>query len=135
MERATTLRLRQIDAVLPAGPAAGCRQAGRVQYLAATASTALAETFQNGRRLVTTRSDLVLLQWQPIRALTLLDLNGQFGIRNGGAATLAAGLKRFTQPRARAIHLSISGLNRRLDDAALSGFLLAVAEEIGYAIT
>ncbi len=74
-----------------------------VSYASADAATAFAEVFQ-ARRAITRSGDQGLAGWTPIRDLQLLDLTGDWALRNGASASLHAARKSTCRAWARAIH-------------------------------
>lgn len=60
-----------------------------ITYAAADVTTTVAEVFQD-RRTVNASGSLHLTSWTPTRALKLLDLTGDWALRNGAAHALAA---------------------------------------------
>lgn len=74
-----------------------------VSYTAADPSTAFAEVFQRNRAIVVA-ADRALVGWQPSRPLGLLDMTGDWALRNGASASLFAAPKPTTRAWAAAIH-------------------------------
>ncbi|WP_382310318.1 RES family NAD+ phosphorylase [Herbiconiux sp. UC225_62] len=82
-----------------------------IMYAAGDFATAFAEVFQ-ASRVITRSPDAELIGWQPVRALSLLDLTGTFLSRNGASVALTTGPKRYTQDWA---HLIDSTLGDAID--------------------
>ncbi|QHC58829.1 RES family NAD+ phosphorylase [Rathayibacter sp. VKM Ac-2760] len=87
----------------PHPPPEGDHPSVGVLYAATEAVTALGETYQRRRVIDRVQSAPRLVGWRPARPLTLLDLTGEWPVRNGAAAAIQMGAKRATQPWARAI--------------------------------
>ena len=92
-----------------------------VQYLATRVADAFAEAFQTTRVIPLRDPRIRLVGWEPTRELTLLDLNGAWGVRNGASATLPTGPKRYTQPWARAIHQQLPEIDGLWHHGAMAG--------------
>jgi hypothetical protein len=75
-----------------------------VSYAALDVPTALAEVFQQTRVINTRRADPFLTAWRPTRSLQLLDITGEWPIRNGASFTLNTGPRDYSRAWARAIH-------------------------------
>lgn len=60
-----------------------------ITYAAVDVATAVAEVFQTNR-VVPISSDVCLTSWTPVRALRLLDLTGDWALRNEAAHALHA---------------------------------------------
>jgi hypothetical protein len=80
-------------------------QPGRgVLYLALDVATVVAEAFQLNRRVDTSTGGPYLTSWIPTRTLTLLDLSGDWALRNGAANALTAAPRPTCRSWSRAIH-------------------------------
>lgn len=74
-----------------------------VSYAATGPETAFAEVFQSNRAIVV-GPDRALVGWTPARDLQLLNMRGDWALRNGASASLFAAPKLTTRAWAAAIH-------------------------------
>lgn len=85
-----------------------------VSYVAAELDTLLAEVFQTSRTIITDApTGPYLTVWRPSRPLRLLDVTGQWPIRNGASHVLNTGPHQICRAWARAIsahHAAVDGL-------------------------
>lgn len=104
------------------GPVLGCRWEPHplprglhpgvgVAYAAADLTTAIAEAYQQRRRVDRLTGEPHLVAWRPARPLQLLDISGDWPLRAGASASLAQGNKGTCRNWARAI----AQQNPRLD--------------------
>lgn len=92
-----------------------------VSYTALDVPTALAEVFQH-RRVISTRRDAPYLTgWIPSRALTLLDLTGNWPIHAGASHVINTGRRDFCRSWARAIHAAWPELDGLRHTSAMTG--------------
>lgn len=92
-----------------------------VLYAATDAVTSLGETDQRRRVLDRVQNAPRLVGWRPSRPLTLLDLTGQWPVRNGAAAAIQMGSKRATQAWARAIEERLGSIDGLWHLSAITG--------------
>jgi hypothetical protein len=76
-------------------------------YCATEPVTAFAEVFQKPRRIIRSELGRTLVSFTPIRELELVDLTSTWPIKNGGAASMQMGSKRYTQNWAREIQAQL----------------------------
>jgi hypothetical protein len=96
-------------------------QARGVSHTALDLATALAEVFQQTRFVNTLRGSPYLTAWTPARDLHLLDLTGNWPIRNGSSYTLNTGRKDHCRAWARAIHSAWPELDGLWHHSSLTG--------------
>lgn len=87
----------------PHPPDRGVHLGYGVSYAALDVATAVAEVFQH-TRTVRAAPDVQLTAWTPARSLRLLDLTGDWALRNGAAHSLYAAPWRTCRAWSRAIH-------------------------------
>ena len=104
----------------PHPPPPAMHAAHAVSYTALDPTTAFAEVFQRTRAIVVA-SDRALVGWQPSRPLTLLDLTGDWALRNGASASLFAAPKSTTRAWAAAIHRQRPELGGLLVPSTMTG--------------
>lgn len=71
-------------------------------YASPSMLTTFAEVYQR-TRVISDEDGAILASWRPTRNLHLLDLTSNFLVRNGAAAAMMMGPKRFTQHWAAAV--------------------------------
>lgn len=91
----------------PPGEHPGCG----VTYAAADLRTALAESFQRSRTVNVHGDAPYATSWAPVRPLRLLDLTGDWALRNGAAHALAYAPRSTCRAWSRAIHASWDDLD------------------------
>ncbi|MCL2781018.1 MAG: RES family NAD+ phosphorylase [Actinomycetia bacterium] len=96
-------------------------QASGVAYTALDLPTCLAEVFQDRRVINTTRAAPYLTAWRPTRSLQLLDLTGDWPIRNGASHAINTGPHRVCRAWARAIHSAWDDLDGLWHVSAMTG--------------
>ncbi|WP_300681587.1 RES family NAD+ phosphorylase [Nocardioides sp.] len=74
-----------------------------VTYAATDLATSVAEVFQYDRVIDTVTGRPKATSWQPIRPLRLLDLTGEWALRNGASHSFASGPRATCRAWARAI--------------------------------
>lgn len=99
------------------------QQAG-VSYTALDIPTALAEVFQRSRYVDSRRGHPYVTAWSPVRALTLLDLTGDWPLRNGASYTLNTGRRDHCRAWARAIGQALPDLDGLWHHSAMTGSAL-----------
>ncbi|ROQ64429.1 RES domain-containing protein [Rathayibacter sp. PhB152] len=105
----------------PHPPPPGHHPTVGVLYAAADAVTAIGETYQRRRVVDRVQNAPRLVGWRPSRPLTLLDLTGEWPVRNGAAASLQMGPKRATQAWARAIEERLRSIDGLWHLSAITG--------------
>jgi hypothetical protein len=97
-----------------------------VLYAATTLTTSLAESFQSQRLIDTLAFQPHLTAWTPTRPLRLLDLTGDWALRNGAAHSLATGARSTCRAWARAIRASFPELDGLWSPSTMTGEPMAV---------
>ena len=92
-----------------------------VTYAAPDLTTALAEGFATTRVIDVTAGAPHATAWTPSRPLELLDLGGQWPIRNGAAAALTAANRSVCRAWAHAIHAQLQPLDGLLAPSTMTG--------------
>jgi len=90
-------------------------------YAAGDVATAVAEVFQLTRRLDVTSGAPYLTGWSPARSLRLLDLTGDWAVRNGAAHALNAAPRPVCRTWARAISAQWPDLDGLLVTSTMTG--------------
>lgn len=99
-----------------------------VMYAATTVGTAAAEVWQDVRVIDTISGAPVLIGWTPARPLRLLDLSGDWLVRQGAARSLAHGPKEVCRAWARTIHDTWPDLHGLRVDSTMTGTNLVLFE-------
>lgn len=92
-----------------------------VCYTGQTVAVALAEVYQRTRVVNRTFRNPYLTGWQPARPLHLLDLTGEWPVRNGTSHALNTGRRDHCRAWARAIHTRWPSLDGLLHSSAITG--------------
>lgn len=92
-----------------------------VLYAGSDMATAVAETFQTSRRIDERSGRPALTGWRVRRALDLLDLTGDWALRNGAAQSLASAPRPVCRSWARAIHQTWPELDGLLVPSTMTG--------------
>lgn len=96
-------------------------QAKGISYNALDVPTVLAEVFQQTRVINRTKGDPYLTGWTPTRDLALLDLTGNWPIRNGASYTINTGRKDHCRAWARAITAAWPDLDGLWHNSSVTG--------------
>jgi len=96
-------------------------QARGVSYHALEVPTVLAEVFHQTRVINVSRGDPYLTGWTPTRELVLLDLTGDWPIRNGASYTINTGRKNHCRAWARAVSTAWPDLDGLWHHSSLTG--------------
>lgn len=99
-------------------------QGAGVSYTALDIPSALAEVFQRSRYVDSGRGHPYLTAWKPSRPLQLLDLTGDWPIRNGASYTLNTGRRDHCRAWARAIIEALPDLDGLWHHSAMTGSAL-----------
>lgn len=106
-----------------------------VMYLATSIAAAVAEVFRATRTIDTITGSPVLLSWAPTRPLRLLDLGGEWPMRNGAARSLAhLQKKEVCRSWARAIHDRWDDIDGLYVDSTMTGTNVVLFERAATAI-
>lgn len=100
-----------------------------VLYTATSLRTALAEVFQARRRVNTVTGAPHATSWSPARPLRLLDLTGDWALRNGGAYALASAPRSTCRAWSNAIARTWGDLDGLWAPSTLTGEPMAVLYE------
>ncbi len=92
-----------------------------VSYTALTVPTALAEVFQQTRVINSRRGTPYLTAWSPTRALSLLDLTGNWPIQAGASHVINTGRRDYCRAWARAIHTAWPELDGLWHHSSMTG--------------
>jgi hypothetical protein len=100
-----------------------------VSYTATDIKTAAAEVFQTSRRIDPTTGAPYATSWTPTRPLQLLDLTGDWALRNGAAHALAHASRPVCRAWSRAIHQTWPDLDGLWAPSTMTGRPMAVLYE------
>lgn len=114
------------------GPAANCRwdphpepqgdhEEQGVMYAATDLATAVVEVFQDTRRIDPTTGMPMATSWKPTRPLSLLNITGDWWLRNGAASALTAGPRSTCRNWARQIRSTWPQLDGLSSESVLTG--------------
>lgn len=92
-----------------------------ILYVSPVPRTALAERYQKNREIDPYKASPYLYGWMPERDLSLLDLRGDWPLRNGASTTLPTGRKNVCRASAEAILDTWGHLDGILTRSAMDG--------------
>jgi hypothetical protein len=104
----------------PPGPATAHPGFG-VSYAALDVTTAVAEAFATTRLIDVTSGAPHATAWTPARKLDLLDLGGDWPLRNGAASALTAANRPVCRAWAHAIHTELRSVDGLLAPSTMTG--------------
>lgn len=105
----------------PHAPPPADQPGNGILYAALSLTTAVAEVFQTTRRVDTDSGAPCLTSWTPSRQLRLLDLTGDWALRNGAAHALAAAPRPTCRTWSRAVRTAWPDLDGLWSHSTMTG--------------